>query len=64
MNFIFTFYLIFFFQVSPNSPAHRHIDAGDAIVQINGYETNDMTHMQAQQLIKNSGHSLQLTVKK
>lgn len=52
-------------KVDPNSPAaHCGLNNGDAIVAIGGTSAQNLTHMQAHQLIKSAGSHLQLTVLK
>ena len=50
--------------MTPGTPAHGRVEAGDAIIAIGGYETAQLTHSQASQMIKNTGQVLQLTVLK
>lgn len=49
-------------KVDPNSPAAGHVNNGDAIKAIGGASADNLTHMQAHQLIKSAGNHLQLTV--
>lgn len=49
-------------KVDANSPASGAIHNGDAIVAIGGTRADNLTHMQAHQLIKSAGNHLQLTV--
>ncbi|CAD5120925.1 DgyrCDS9480 [Dimorphilus gyrociliatus] len=51
-------------KVEPRSPADGQLHSGDAILAIDGYDASQMTHAQAQQMIRNSGNTLQLTVNK
>ena len=53
-----------YFQVENNTPASGHITHGDAIVAIGGTNAQNLTHMQAHQLIKSAGTHLSLTVLK
>ncbi|XP_066934187.1 LIM domain-binding protein 3-like isoform X5 [Clytia hemisphaerica] len=52
-------------RVTPGSKAStKGILAGDSIVSINGIATSTLSHMDAQNTIKQSGSTLQLTMKK
>lgn len=51
-------------KVENNTPASGHINHGDAIVAIGGTNAQNLTHMQAHQLIKSAGTHLSLTVLK
>ncbi|KAL4224629.1 hypothetical protein ACF0H5_015327 [Mactra antiquata] len=51
-------------KVDPSSPAAGYLSNGDAIKAIGGHSAEDLTHMQAHQLIKSAGNQLQLTVLK
>ena len=53
-----------FLQVDSNSPASGQIHNGDAIIAIGGTNAQNLTHMQAHQLIKSAGTHLSLTVLK
>ena len=53
-----------FLKVTPGSKAAmKGMLAGDQIVAINGSATEQLTHMEAQNLIKNAGNRLQLQLK-
>ncbi|XP_022322231.1 PDZ and LIM domain protein 1-like [Crassostrea virginica] len=49
-------------KVQPNSPCAGRLSPGDAVVGINNYSAQQLTHAQAQNLIRQSGNNLQLTV--
>ncbi|GAB1604973.1 PDZ and LIM domain protein 1 [Argonauta hians] len=49
-------------KVVPNSPAQGRLHGGDAILAIGSTNTQNLTHQQANQLIKNAGNMLQLTL--
>ncbi|XP_048730492.1 PDZ and LIM domain protein 1-like [Ostrea edulis] len=49
-------------KVLPDSPCMGRLSAGDAVVGINNYNAKQLTHAQAQNLIRQSGNNLQLTV--
>jgi len=52
-------------KVAPNTPAAQAgLNSGDAIVAINNYDTRQMTHGQASQIIKSSGNVLTMHVHK
>lgn len=51
-------------QVSPGGPAARSLRAMDEIITINNVPTKNMKHKEAEQLIRNSGDSLSLTIKR
>jgi len=52
-------------KVTPNTPASQGgLNSGDAIIAINNYDTRQMTHGQASQIIKNAGNVLTLHVHK
>ena len=51
-------------KVSPNSPAHNKLHAGDVIVGIQGTDVSNFTHQQGSDLIKMSGCALNLLVRK
>jgi C-terminal processing protease CtpA/Prc len=50
--------------VEKNSPADGRVQEGDAIISINSYDATQLTHMQARQMITQSGNTLQLTLRK
>ncbi|XP_061178063.1 PDZ and LIM domain protein 1-like [Saccostrea echinata] len=49
-------------KVQPNSPCAGRLSAGDSVLGINNYDSRQLTHAQAQNLIRQSGNNLQLTV--
>ncbi|XP_041366374.1 PDZ and LIM domain protein 4-like [Gigantopelta aegis] len=49
-------------KIMPGSPAEGQLHQGDVIMSIGQHRAHDLTHMQAQQLIKNAGSSLQLGI--
>ncbi|KAK3591916.1 hypothetical protein CHS0354_005135 [Potamilus streckersoni] len=51
-------------KVQPGTPAEGLLHAGDAILAIGGTNAQNLTHMQAHQLIRSAGNLLQLTVLK
>ncbi|CAF0885454.1 unnamed protein product [Brachionus calyciflorus] len=51
-------------KVNPNSPAHNKLHPGDVIVGIQGADVSNFTHQQGSDLIKMSGGSLNLLVRK
>ena len=53
-----------FLKVTPGSKAAmKGMLAGDQIIAINGSATEQLTHMEAQNLIKSAGNRLQLQLK-
>ena len=54
--------MYFLFEVDPNSPAAGYVNSGDGIKAIGGTSADNLTHMQAHQLIKSAGNHLQLTI--
>ena len=53
-----------FVKVTPGSKAaYKQIVAGDIICKINGVDTEGLSHMEAQNHIKNAGSRLQLIVR-
>ena len=60
-------YLILFdscLKVTPGSKAaFKQIVAGDVICKINGVDTEGLSHMEAQNHIKNAGSRLQMIVR-
>lgn len=51
-------------KVSTGSPAHNKLHAGDVIVGIQGNDCTHFTHQQANDLIRMSGSTLSLMVRK
>ncbi|XP_064602470.1 PDZ and LIM domain protein 7-like [Liolophura sinensis] len=51
-------------KVAPGSPADGRVGAGDIILGIGNSNAQNLTHMQAHQLIKSAGQLLQLTLLK
>jgi len=51
-------------KVDASSPAANAIQNGDAILAIGGTSAQNLTHMQAHQLIRSAGTHIQLTVLK
>lgn len=50
--------------MTPGSKAgNKRIMAGDTILVINGTSTDTLTHLEAQNLIKNAGSRLQLKLR-
>ena len=52
------------FQVTPGSPVEGTLSAGDAILAISGYDTSQMTHQQASDMIRHAGTTLQMQIEK
>ncbi|XP_067941121.1 PDZ and LIM domain protein 3-like [Watersipora subatra] len=51
-------------KVTPGSPAGRSLRANDEILVINNVNTKEMSHKEAEQMIKNSGDRLSLTIRR
>jgi C-terminal processing protease CtpA/Prc len=51
-------------KVVPNSPAYNRLHPGDVIVAIQGQDATSLSHQQSHDLIKDSGNSLNLMVRK
>lgn len=51
-------------KVDPNTPAHGQLHAGDGIAAIGGYDSSQLTHAQASQMIRQAGVVLQLSIQK
>ncbi|KAL5007018.1 hypothetical protein ScPMuIL_015824 [Solemya velum] len=51
-------------KVQAGSPAFGQVHPGDAILGIGSNDAKQLTHMQAHQLIKSAGNTLQLTLMK
>ncbi|XP_013392280.1 LIM domain-binding protein 3 isoform X2 [Lingula anatina] len=51
-------------RVFTGSPAEGELQRGDLIVAIDGYDTSNLVHKQAQDLIKRSGGTLSITVQR
>lgn len=49
-------------QVKPGSPCHGELEVGDVLVEIQRNEAANLTHKQAQDLIRSSGGSLKLRI--
>jgi hypothetical protein len=57
-------FLIIYLKVTPNTPSHQRLHTGDVIVGIQGNDSTQLTHLQANELIKMSGNTLNLMVRK
>lgn len=51
-------------KVLPGTPAEGRLHQGDAILTIGNHNAQQLSHMQAHQLIRNAGTTLSLTVAK
>ena len=51
-------------KITPNTPAYNRLHPGDVIVAIQGHDATAMTHQQSSEIIKTSGKTLSLMVKK
>jgi len=49
-------------KVQPGTPSAGALNAGDLILGIGQHQTENLTHMQAHQLIKSAQNVLQLTI--
>lgn len=49
-------------QIQPGSPAEGHLRPGDRIIGIGNAPTHNLTHMQANHLIKSAGNAVQFTI--
>ncbi|KAH9495008.1 LIM domain-binding protein 3 [Bulinus truncatus] len=49
-------------KIQPGSPADGQLRAGDRIIGIGNTSTQNMTHMQANHLIKSAGNAVQFTI--
>lgn len=56
--------LILLNQVTPNSPASNHLNAGDVIMAIEGKDCTRLTHQQSHDMIASCPHVLNLMIKK
>jgi len=53
-----------FFKVTPGSPAARSLRANDDILAINNIPTANMTHKEAEKLIRQSGDQVVFTLRR
>ena len=53
-----------FAQVFAGSPADGELHRGDQIVAVENYDASEMFHKQAQELIKKSGGSISLRIRR
>ncbi|CAF5153302.1 unnamed protein product, partial [Rotaria socialis] len=55
--------IIRYIQVSPNTPSHNKLYAGDGVTAINGQDASSMKHEDAENLLRNA-LQIQLTVRR
>lgn len=51
-------------KVNPNSPAHSKLHSGDVVVGIQGADATGLSHQQSTDLIRMSGCTLNLMIRK
>ena len=57
-------YIVFELQVTPDSIASQQLTPGDVIIMIEGEDARQLCHFDACDLVKHSGKSLKMTVRK